>query len=118
MDHRLPATLEMAREFSQLFVNRRAYAIQSLRPHPESCRHYYYRPKPKNGGESAELTGETVRRHLAGEITIGIYSSNAVTQRYKWMGIDAGYKTAVEDLIKVQRQLQTDGIEASLEKSK
>ncbi len=35
MDHRLPATLEMAREFSRLFVNRRAYTIQSLRPHPE-----------------------------------------------------------------------------------
>ena len=118
MDHRLPATLEMAREFSQLFVNRRAYTIQSLRPHPESGRHYYYRPKPKNGGESAELTVGTVRRHLAGEITIGIYAINAATQRCKWMAIDADYKTALEDLIKVQRQLQNDGIEAALEKSK
>ena len=56
----------MAREFSELFVNRRAYTIQSMRPHPESGRHYYYRPKPKNGGEPAELTVEIVRRHLAG----------------------------------------------------
>jgi len=38
MDHRLPATLDMAREFSQLFVNRRAYTIQSVRPHPDSGR--------------------------------------------------------------------------------
>ena len=45
MDHRLPATREMAQEFSELFVNRRAYTIQSMRPHPESGRHYYYRPK-------------------------------------------------------------------------
>ena len=36
MDHRLPATLELAREFSELFVNRRAYTIQSRRPHPEA----------------------------------------------------------------------------------
>ncbi len=118
MDHRLPATLDMAREFRERFVNRRAYTIQSLRPHPESGRHYYYRPKPKNGGEPLELTVETVRRHLAGEITIGIYAINAVTQRCKWMAIDADYKTALEDLIKVQRQLQNDGIAAALEKSK
>ena len=44
MDHRLPATPDMARAFSELFVNRRAYAIQSMRPHAESGRHYYYRP--------------------------------------------------------------------------
>ena len=118
MDHRLPATLEIAREFSELFVNRRAYTIQSVRPHPDSGRHYYYRPKPKNGAEPVELTVETVRRHLAGEITIGIYAINPVTQRCKWMAIDADYKTALEDLIKVQRQLQNDGIAAALEKSK
>ena len=34
------------------------------------------------------------------------------------MAIDADYKTALEDLIKVQRQLQDDGIEAALEKSR
>jgi hypothetical protein len=50
MDHRLPATSAMAREFSELFVNRRAYTIQSVRPHPESGRHYYYRPKSKDSG--------------------------------------------------------------------
>ena len=34
------------------------------------------------------------------------------------MAIDADYKTALEDLIKVQRQLQNDCIAAALEKSK
>src|SRR6266542_6214992 len=118
MDHRLPATLDMAREFSALFVNRRAYTIQSTRPNPQSCRHYCCRPRPREAGEPVELTLETVRRHLAGEITIGIYAINPITQRCKWMAIDADYKTALEDLIKVQRQLQNDRIEAALEKSK
>ena len=50
MDHRLPATREMAQEFSELFVNRRAYTIQSMRPHPESGRHYYFRPVDRGAG--------------------------------------------------------------------
>src|SRR5215472_13912020 len=99
MDHRLPATLELAREFSQLFVNRRAYTIQSRRPHPESGRHYYYRPKGQNGGPLPGLTLEGVRRHLSGELTIGIYAVNPTTQRSKWVAIDADYRTALEDLI-------------------
>jgi TOTE conflict system primase-like protein len=109
MDHRLPATPELAREFSELFVNRRAYTIQSMRPQPESGRHYYYRPKSRPTGLSLEI----VRQHLAGELTIGIYAINPATQRCKWMAIDADYKMALEDLIKVQRQLRDDGIEAA-----
>lgn len=46
----LTATLDMAREYAQWFVNRRPYTRQSERPHPESGRHYYFRPK--NGGGS------------------------------------------------------------------
>src|SRR5689334_8612969 len=118
MDHRLSATPAMAREFSELFVNRRAYTIQSMRPHPESGRHYYYRPKSKDVGKPTGLSLEIVRQHLAGELTIGIYAINPATQRCKWMAIDADYKTALEDLIKVQRQLLDDGVAAALEKSK
>ena len=118
MEHRLPATSEMARTFSELFVNRRAYTIQSTRPHPESGRHYYYRPKGQNGAPAPGLTLDTVRRHLGGELTIGIYAINPATQRCKWMAIDADYRTALEDLIKVQRQLRDDGVAAALEKSK
>ena len=118
MDHRLPATSEMARRFSELFVNRRAYTIQSTRPHPESGRHYYYRPKGQNGAPAPGLTLDTARRHLGGELTIGIYAINPATQRCKWMAIDADYRTALENLIKVQRQLADDGVAAALEKSK
>jgi len=118
MEHRLAATPEMARAFSALFVNRRAYTIQSMRPHPESGRHYYYRPKGQNGAPAPGLTLDTVRRHLGGELTIGIYAINPATQRSKWMVIDADYRTAIEDLIKVQRQLRDDGVAAALEKSK
>src|SRR2546423_14978228 len=89
-----------------------------MRPHPESGRHYYYRPKSNDGGKPTGLSLEIVRQHLAGELTIGIYAINPATQRCKWMAIDADYKTALEDLIKVQRQLQDDGIEAALEKSR
>ena len=116
MEHRLPATSEMARAFSELFVNRRAYTIQSTRPHPKSGRHYYHRPKGRNGAAVRGLTLDTVRRHLAGEL--GIYAINPETQRSKWMAIDADYPTALEDLIKVQRQLDDDGVAAALEKSK
>ena len=45
------ATPEMAVEYARWFVNRRAYTRQSVRPHPESGRHYYYRPRSKSGGE-------------------------------------------------------------------
>jgi hypothetical protein len=76
MEHRLPATPEMARAFSELFVNRRAFTIQSTRPHPETGRHYYYRPKGQNCAPAPGLTLETVRRHLSGELTIGIYAIN------------------------------------------
>jgi len=51
-------------------------------------------------------------------LTIGIYAINPATQRCKWMAIDADYRTALENLIKVQRQLADDGVAAALEKSK
>src|ERR1700693_6313361 len=43
------ATTEMAAQFHHLFVNRRAYTLQSMRPHPETGRHYYFRPKAQEG---------------------------------------------------------------------
>ena len=47
MPQLLLATPEMAAEYSNWFVNRRAYTRQSDRPHPESGRHFYYRPGSK-----------------------------------------------------------------------
>ena len=113
----LLATPEMAAEYSRWFVNRFAYTRQSDRAHPESGRHYYYRPRPTGGGELG-LEPEDVRRHLAGEITLGIYAINPETQRVKWMGVDADYKRSLDDLLKLQYELQQHGIQAALEQSR
>ena len=76
----LKAPSSVVADYFRLFVNRRAYTIQSNRPHPESARHYYYRPKDKKSGQGLSLTLDTIRRHLEGEITIGLYSINPATQ--------------------------------------
>ena len=113
----LLATPEMTAEYARWFVNRLAYTRQSDRPHPESGRHYYYRPRAEGGGELG-LELEDVRRHLVGEITLGIYAINPQTQRVKWMGIDADYRRSLDDLLKLQYELQQDGIQAALEQSR
>jgi hypothetical protein len=110
------ATPQMALEYARWFVNRRAYTLQSEAPHPESGRHYYYRPR--QGGNAVELTSAEIQRHLAGDITVGIYAINPATQRAKWMGIDADYRTALEDLLKLQFGLARNGIQAALEQSR
>jgi len=95
----LATTAEMARQYWQLFVNRRAYVLQSREPHPESGRHYYFRPKVKGGGSPVALTVKMLRRHLEGRLTIGLYAINPRTQRSKWVAIDADYKDALADLL-------------------
>jgi len=105
-------------DYHALFVNRLAYTLQSPRPHPESGRHYYFRPKAKGTGEELSLTEATIRRHLEGELTIGLYAINPTTQRSKWVAIDADYAGAIQDLLKVQYFLQEDNVEAALEMSK
>lgn len=117
MPQLLLATPEMAAEYSNWFVNRRAYTRQSDRPHPESGRHFYYRPGSKAGAEVA-LEIEDVRRHLAGEVTLGIYAINPGNQRVKWMAIDADYRRSLDDLLKLQYELQQDGVQAALEQSR
>ena len=69
---RLNAPVSVVAHYFHFFVNRRAYTLQSNRPHPESARHYYYRPKDKKTGQGLSLTLDTIRRHLEGEITIGL----------------------------------------------
>jgi len=118
MDAKPKATAEMVRQFEELFVNRRAYTVQSMKPHPESGRHYYYRPTATGTGAPLALNGDTIRRHLEGEITIALYAINPRTQRSKWLAIDADYRHALEDLLKLQCELRHDGIQAALEKSK
>jgi len=112
------ASSEVVRRYAALFVNRGAYTLQSSKPHNESGRHYYFRPKAKGTGKELSLTPATIRRHLEGEITIGLYAINPVTQRSKWVAIDADYAGAMEDLLKLQYSLQQDKVEAALEMSK
>ncbi|MCI0718041.1 MAG: hypothetical protein L0338_03535, partial [Acidobacteria bacterium] len=65
-------TRKLVEDYCRLFVNRRAYTVQSPRPHRESGRHYYYRPRP-NGGAMA-LSNEMIAQHLRGNVTIGLYA--------------------------------------------
>jgi hypothetical protein len=118
MEPKLTATADMVRQFHDLFVNRRAYTLQSMRPHPESGRHYYFRPLDRTTGRPLGLTAEVIRQHLEGEITIGLYAINPASQRSKWAVIDADYRTALEDLLRLEVGLNHDGVEAVLEKSK
>jgi len=105
--------------YRNLFVNRLAYTVQSPAPHPESGRHYYFRPRKKDhDDQSVPLSLDTLRRHLEGGITIGLYAINPKTQRCRWVAIDADYENAIEDLLKLQWELRQDGIEAALEKSR
>ena len=105
-------------DYYRLFVNRRAYILQSDWPNPESGRHYYYRPTNKKTGEGLSLTADTIRRHLQGEITIGLYSINPVNHCSKWVAIDADYQDALQDLIKLGFYLKRDGVDSALEKSR
>jgi len=108
----------LVRDYIGLFVNRGAYTLQSSRPHSESGRHYYFRPKAKKTGGELSLTPTTIRQHLEGKITIGLYAINPASQRSKWVAIDADYPNAMEDLLKLQYSLQQDGVEAALEMSR
>jgi hypothetical protein len=62
---------EMAARYFGLFVNRLAYTVQSHPPDSKG-KHYYYRPR-----DARQLTRDTVREHLNGRITIGIYGEFA-----------------------------------------
>ena len=44
---RLKTPAGVVADYFRLFVNRRAYTLQSDRPHAESGRHYYFRPSDK-----------------------------------------------------------------------
>jgi len=115
---RLKASPSVVADYFRLFANRRACTLQSNRPHPESARHYYYRPKDKQTGEGLSLTMDTIRRHLEGEITIGLYAINPATQCSKWVAIDADYPDSLTDLLKLRFHLRGDGVESALENSR
>jgi hypothetical protein len=59
MTKRHAATSTNVEDYWQLFVNRRAYVLQAMRPHPESGRYYYFRPKATqfDGGDGPAASG-------------------------------------------------------------
>src|SRR6266436_5253786 len=114
----LKAGREVVEDYFGLFVNRRAYVVQSMRPHSENGHYYYYRPKAKGGDQPLCLSEDTIRRHLEGAITVGLYAINPATQRCKWVAIDADYKGAMEDLLKLQFYLTQDSVSPALEMSR
>jgi hypothetical protein len=118
MEQLLKAGPEVVGMYFRLFVNRRAFTLQSKKPHAESGRHYYFRPKQKGTGQSVSLSEDVLRQHLEGAITIGLYALNPSTQRCKWVAIDADYKDSMEDLLKLQYHLSEDKVQAALEMSK
>ncbi len=115
LDLKVPA--RVVADYFHVFVNRRAYTLQSNRPRTESTRHYYYRPKDKKTGQGLSLSLDTIRRHLEGEITIGLYAINPATQSSKWVAIDADYEDALADLRKLCFHFRQDGVESALENS-
>ena len=114
----ITATRQVVEDYQRLFVNRSAYTMQSMRPHPETGRHYYFRPSKRGTDVPLMLTDETIRQHLEGKITVGLYAINPSTQRCKWVAIDADYKNSMEDLLKLQYHLTKDRVEPALEMSK
>ena len=47
METTITATRQVVEDYQRLFVNRRAFTMQSVQPHPETGRHYYFRPSKK-----------------------------------------------------------------------
>jgi hypothetical protein len=115
---KIKAAPQLVEDYQRLFVNRRAYTMQSFKPHPDTGRHYYFRPSRKGTDIRLMLTDETIRQHMEGEITVGLYAINPSTQRCKWVAIDTDYKSATEDLLKLQYQLVQDGVQPALEMSR
>jgi hypothetical protein len=118
MAKRYTATTTNIEQYWQLFVNRRAYVLQSRRPHPDSGRYYYFRPKARQDGQPISLSSQTVRRHLEGDLTMGLYSMNPATQRCKWIAMDGDYPDSLKHLCELQWELQQQRVEAALEQSR
>lgn len=113
MQPQILASDEVVARYFELFVNRRAYTLQSSLPNSGKRKCFYYRPKGR-----ISLSEATIRDHLEGRITVGLYAINPSTQRCKWVVIDADYAEALDDLLKLQWELKRDGVDAALEKSR
>jgi hypothetical protein len=126
MRYGVGARPEHVREYWALFVNRRAHTIQARRPAPETGRHGYFvakeflpgQPPGPPQGPPKPLDDGTIRAHLEGRLTIGLYAMNPETQRCKWLAIDADYDRALYDLCALQYELTQKGIDVAVEQSR
>ena len=100
------------------FVNRRAYTRQTDRPDERSGKYYFYQARDRVTKERLSLDPHVVRKHLAGERTIGLYAINPETQCSKWVAIDADYDGAYRDLRTLKWELEQDGVHAIVEMSR
>jgi hypothetical protein len=117
MYERFCVSRDTADNYIRLFVNRLAYGMQFVRPAANGSFPYFL-AKDKATDEPKPLNADVVRMHLNGDITINLFSTNPVTQRSKWVAIDADFDGAVEALAKLQWELKQDGVEAALEQSR
>jgi hypothetical protein len=108
---------DTANRFIELFVNRRAYGMQFIRP-LEDGSFPYYLARDRQTDQPKLLDADVVRMHLNGDITINLFSTNPRTQRSKWVAIDADFDGAIGALSKLQWELKQDGVEAALEQSR
>ena len=76
MTEAIKATREVVTNYCQLFVNRGACTVPSIRPHPETGQHYNFRPTKEGTDRPPMLTEGTIRQHLEGKITVGLYAIN------------------------------------------
>lgn len=100
------------------FVNRRAYTRQTDRPDERSGKYFFYQARDRQSKTRLALDEQIVRKHLAGEQTIGLYAINPETQRSKWVAIDADYEGAYRDLRTLKWELEQDGVHAIVEMSR
>jgi predicted Zn-ribbon and HTH transcriptional regulator len=104
--------------YERLFVNRRAFTRQTDFPNRLTGRHYYYRPTERGTGRGIFLDADTVRRHLAGWVTIGLYAINPETACSKWLAIDADYDGALAGLGRLAELMRADSLNPALEESR
>lgn len=126
MTHAVSARPEHVRDYWALFVNRRAHTVQAKRPAPDTGRHNYFvakaflpgQPPGPPQGPPKPLDDATIRAHLEGQLTIGLYAMNPETQRCKWVAIDADYGRALYDLCALRYELNQKGIDVAVEQSR
>jgi len=60
MTEAIKATREVVTNYCQLFVNRGACTVPSIRPHPETGQHYNFRPTKEGTDRPPVLTEGTI----------------------------------------------------------